>query len=77
MLNYKLSDNAKFNAIWALLNVNFNEANDWLVEYDICEIYDDYAVVKNYSEGIFERVYYKKDDENDSLEITNRCIHIF
>ena len=72
MLNYKLSDNAKFNAIWSLLNINFNEENNWLVEYDICEIYDEYAVVKNYSEGIFERVYYTKNDETDSVELGDR-----
>ena len=72
MLNYKLSDNAKFNAIWSLLNVNYNEEAGWLVEYDICEIYDEYAVVRNYSEGIFERVYYIKNDETNSVELTNR-----
>lgn len=72
MLNYKLSDNAKFNAIWSLLNLNFNEENNWLVEYDICEIYDEYAVVRNYSEGIFERVYYTKSDETDSVELGDR-----
>lgn len=72
MLNYKLSDNAKFNAIWSLLNVNYNEENNWLVEYDICEIYDEYAVVRNYSEGIFERVYYTKNDETDSVELGER-----
>lgn len=72
VLNYKLSDNAKFNLLWSLLNVNFNKENEWLVEYDICEIYDQYAIVKNYNEGIWERVYYVKDDETDSLEITER-----
>ena len=72
MLNYKLSDNAKFNAIWSLLNVNYNEEAGWLIEYDICEIYDEYAVVRNYSEGIFERVYYTKNDETDSVELGNR-----
>ena len=72
MVNYKLSDNAKFNAIWSLLNVNYNEENNWLVEYDICEIYDEYAVVRNYSEGIFERVYYTKDDATDSVELGER-----
>ena len=59
MLNYKLSDNAKFNALWSLLNANYCEAGGWTIEYDICEIYDEYAVVKNYAEGIFERVYYR------------------
>ena len=72
MLNYKLSDNAKFNALWSLLNVNYTEANNWLIEYDICEIYDDYAVVRNYSEGCFERVYYTKNDETDSVELGDR-----
>jgi DNA repair exonuclease SbcCD ATPase subunit len=72
MHNYKLSDNAKFSAIWSLLNVNFNEAGNWTVEYDIVEIYDEYAVVKNYNEGIFERIYYVKDDETDSVELGER-----
>ena len=72
MLNYKLSDNAKFNAIWSLLNVNYNEEAGWLIEYDICEIYDEYAVVRNYAEGIFERVYYTKNDETDSVELGER-----
>lgn len=72
MLNYKLSDNAKFNAIWSLLNVNYNEEAGWLIEYDICEIYDEYAVVRNYADGIFERVYYTKNDETDSVELGER-----
>ena len=73
MHNYKLSDNAKFNAIWSLLNTNFSEEGGWIVEYDICEIYDEYAVVKNYNECIFERVYYKKDDATDSVELGERA----
>ena len=72
MLNFKLSDGAKFEAIWSLLNVNYNEANNWLVEYSIVDIYDEYAVVRNYSEGIFERVYYSKDDATDSVELGER-----
>ena len=71
-MNYKLSDGAKFNAIWNLLNVNFCEAGGWTVEYDICEIYDEYAVVKNYNEGIWERIYYIKNDETDSVELGER-----
>ena len=73
MHNYKLSDNAKFNAIWSLLNTNFCEEGNWIVEYDIVEIYDEYTVVKNYNEGIFERIYYKKDDATDSIELGERA----
>lgn len=66
-LNYKLSDNQKAYAIWSLLNANFTEEGDWVVEYDVCDVYDEYAVVKNYNDGSFERVYYTKDDANDAV----------
>lgn len=74
MPTYKLSDNAKFTALWNLLNANFNEAAGWIVDCDICEVYEEYAIVRNHSEGIYERVYYSKDDETDSLTISNREI---
>ena len=69
---FKVSDNQKYNFLWALLNVNYNEENGWAVEYGICDVYDEYAIVRNYAEGKFERIYYVKNDETDSLEITNR-----
>lgn len=72
MFTFKLSDDQKYNAIWNLLNLNFNEENNWLVEYSICDIYDEYAVVRNYNEGIFERVYYTKNDETDSIVLGER-----
>lgn len=71
-LKFKLSDNQKFDFLWSLLNSNYNEENGWIIDYGICDIYDEYAVVRNYAEGIFERVYYKKDDDNDSLEIIKK-----
>ena len=71
-ITFKVSDSQKYDFLWSLLNVNYNEENGWVVEYGICEIYDEYAIVRNYAEGKFERVYYTKNDETDSLEITNR-----
>ena len=71
-ITFKVSDNQKHDFLWSLLNVNYNEENGWVVEYGICEIYDEYAIVRNYAEGKFERVYYTKNDETDSLEITGR-----
>ena len=72
MPNYKLSDNAKYMALWSLLNVNYSAADGWIIDCDICEIYDQYAIVRNHTEGKYERVYYAKDDETDSLSITSR-----
>lgn len=71
-INFKVSDGQKYEFLFNLLNPNFNEAGNWTIEYTICEVYGEYAVVRNCAEGIFERVYYTKDDENDSLEITNK-----
>ena len=71
-ITFKVSDNQKYNFLWTLLNVNYNEENNWAVEYGICDIYDEYAIVRNYAEGKFERIYYIKNDETDSLEITKR-----
>jgi hypothetical protein len=71
-ITFKISDRQKHDLLWILLNPNYNEENNWTVEYGICDIYEEYAIVRNYAEGVFERVYYTKNDENDSLEITGR-----
>ena len=63
-LNFKLSDREKRNAIFYLLNPNFCEEGGWEINYEICEIYDEYALIYN---GEYFRQYYTKNDENDSL----------
>jgi hypothetical protein len=69
---FKVSDSQKYDFLWSLLNPNFNEEGNWTVEYGICDVYEEYAVVRNYAEGTFERVYYTKNDETDSLEIKSK-----
>lgn len=71
-INFKLSDSQKHNAIFDLLNTEYNEENGWIVSYAICDIYDDYALVFSYETGHYERVYYTKNDETDSLELGER-----
>lgn len=71
-INFKVSDSQKLDFLFSLLNPNFNEAGGWMIEYGICEVYEEYAIARNYAEGIFERIYFTKNDENDSLEITNK-----
>ena len=71
-INFKLSDSQKHNMIFELLNPSFNEENGWVINYSVCEVYDDYALVINYEEGCYERAYYSKDDSTDSLTINER-----
>ena len=71
-LNFKLSDSQKHEAIWVLLNDQYTEENNWVITYTILDIYDDYALVYNYEAGSYERVYYTKNDETDSIELGAR-----
>lgn len=68
-INFKLSHGEVFDAIWSLLNTEYNEENDWTVTYGILDVYDDYAFVYNYETGIYARVYYTKNDEDNSVVI--------
>ena len=68
-MNFKLSDNQKYNMIWTLLNARFNEENEYIMDYAVCDVYDEYAVVWNFESSEYERAYYTKDDETDSLSI--------
>ena len=69
VINFKLSDNDKFQALWSLLNPEFNEEGNWTITYGISSVYDDYALVYSYETGDFYRAYYAKNDENDMVEI--------
>ena len=71
-LNFKLSDSQKHEAIWVLLNDKYTEENNWEIAYTILDIYDDYALVYSYEAGSYERVYYTKNDETDSVELGAR-----
>ena len=68
-INFKLSHDEVFDAIWNLLNTEYNEENDWTVTYSILDVYDDYAFVYNYETGNYARVYYTKNDEDNSVII--------
>ena len=68
-LNFKLSDDQKFQAIWSLLNSEYNEEGNWTITYGISAVYEDYALVVNYESGDMYRAYYTKNDENDMVEL--------
>ncbi len=70
-INFKMSDRAKHDMLWNLLNTNYTEEGNWEVEFSLCEVYEDYAIAYNYSTNTYERVYYSKD-EADAVSITNR-----
>lgn len=71
-MNFKISYNQIEQAIWSLLNDKYNEEGEWTVTYTICEVYDDYALVRNVADNTYERVYYQKDDEKDEILISKK-----
>ena len=68
-MEFKLSDNQKYNMLWTLLNDRFNEENGYIMDYAVCDVYDEYAIVFKFESGEYERAYYTKNDETDSLAI--------
>lgn len=68
---FKLSDAAKGALIWKSLNPNYNEQGGWTMEYDIMDVYDTYAVAYDITNNTYQRVFYIKDDTNDTVQITN------
>jgi hypothetical protein len=66
---FKLSDDQKSSAIFSLLNPNFNEAGGWILNYGLCDVYDQYAVCYNVQLKQYERVEYTKDDKEDSVTL--------
>ena len=68
-MEFKLSDNQKYNMIFSLLNPDFNEEGGWALNYMINDVFDEYAVVYNIANEGFERAYYTKNDESDSLSV--------
>lgn len=73
-INFKLSDDQKYRALWMLLNPNYCEEGNWTCEYQICDVFDEYALVYSLETGNYERVYYVKNDENDSVELGDRVM---
>lgn len=71
-LNFRLSDAEKHDALWSLLNSNYNEEGGWAIDYAICDIYDNYALAYNYAEASYERVYYSKNDETNEVAIGDK-----
>ena len=71
-IRFKLSDSQKYDYIWALLNPNYSEEGNWTCDYTICDIFDEYALAYSFENGVYERVYYEKDDETDSIALKDR-----
>ena len=72
VINFKLSDNQKYNMIFELVNPNFNEVGGWVIEEMIDQVYDEYAIGYLMNEDKHERIYYTKNDDTDSLQIDKR-----
>jgi hypothetical protein len=74
-MNFKISYSQIEQGLWSLLNTSFTEEGEWTITHTICELYDDYALVRNFENGTYERVYYTKDEETDAVSIakTETC----
>lgn len=66
---FKLSHRQTENFLWDLLNPNYNQEGGWVVNYYIIETYDEYVLVVASDEETYMRVFYTKDDTEDTVEL--------
>lgn len=77
-ISFKLSNNQTYDILWNLMNADYyTQENDWAVRYSICDVYDDYAICRDYQEGNYIRQYYTKDNENDTVSLGNSEVCYF
>lgn len=69
---FNMSDREKEQKLWATLNPNDDEEHGWEMNYSIVDVFDTYVVARNVQEDKFERIYYTRDDENDTVTIGDK-----
>ena len=74
---FRLSDNDKAIMIEDALNPNYNEAGDWQLDYCVIDTYDEYALCRDCKKQKFVRVYYTKDDINNTISIDGEPEDVF
>lgn len=73
--NFRLSDNQKFSLIFAELNKNVAEDAQW-PDYQVIDVFDEYALCYNFKTDSYERVSYTKDDSSVTLGEITTCFMI-
>lgn len=74
---FRLSDSDKAIMIEDALNPNYNEAGDWQLDYCVIDTYDEYALCRDRKKQKFVRVYYTKDDVNNTISINGEPEDVF
>lgn len=69
---FRLSDSQKYEAIFKAVNQESYEANGYCI-YGVCDVYDDYALIKNYKTEEYERAYYTKEEDAVTICKKKKC----
>ena len=64
---FRISDNEKADILFDLINPNFNEENNWQVDFFIMDVYEDYCLCASTKNREFKRFYYTKNGDEVSL----------
>ena len=70
-VKYRLSDDQKWQALWSLLNSDYESEDGWDYRYNILSVYDDYALCFDCDTNSYVRAYYEKNDAEESIQITD------
>lgn len=60
--------------LWEKLNTNFTEELGWAIDYTVCSLQEDSAIVYNSTEERFEKILFTKNEEGEISEITETTV---
>ena len=60
--------------LWEKLNTNFTEEQEWAIDYTVCSLQEDNAIVYNSIEERFEKILFTKNEEGEISEITETSV---
>jgi len=72
-LLFKLSDDDKRDKLYRALNTEVDEEGYNSYYYSVCSVYDEYAIVYEYSKEKYYRAYYTKGEEDVTIDRKEEC----
>lgn len=76
IINFRLSHRDVFDKLWEALNPNYNSEGNWTCDVGIIDVYDDYALIRDYADDKCRRQNYTKNDADNTI-VLGEAVEVF
>ena len=67
--SFQLSHNEIYESLWSQLNPNYNEDSNWEWNFNILDVFETYAIVREMSTGDYKRVNYTIEGQGEEEKV--------